>query len=332
MRLSWMKYLGILFFVLAMISCQTGRQAPGWVEEPPMEADYFIGRASVEKEPERDDHAGRAKKAALDQLTEDIVAASAGAISGTVLSNANVDRETYFGHLAAIVRERLEGYEQVDAYEDENEYWVFYRLSMEKYREQIRKQQDEAAMRSLEFFRESEQHLIEGDLAEALACGLKAGREISPFWGMGVPFPEEGADQYLDDRVREHLQFILQGMRLRALPDTIDMQTGEGFTLPVDIEVQYSGITTEIRPVAELPLEVDTRETSLEYRKPTPTDREGMARLEITGIELAGEKEIRILPHIKEMGGLSSEILSQPLFESLLIPHAPLKLRVSEAR
>ncbi|GEM_PF-5992150 len=321
--------MGMLVFVFS--ACQSGRDIPAWVEEAPLEADYYVGIGWAEKTAGEDGCRQQAENMALDQITEDIVAASSGAVSDEVLDQAGIDRVTFFEHFTLKTRERIEDfeYEKVEEYESEGEFWAFYRLSMEEYGNKLDEMIQAARDNSWEYYQHSEELMFEGDLSMSLAYALRAAGEIAPYWGMGISAPDEERREKLDALVRDHLHNLLRGMRLRAIPNTLELHVEEAPEVPIGIEVQYSGIATEIRPVKELPLAVEVEENVMEYSPPQPTNLQGESRLEIGVVLKEGYHEVNILPDVKRMGDLHQETLSAPLFQSVTIPYARLMLRVS---
>jgi arginine repressor len=83
-----------------------------------------------------------AKKSALDDLVSQI---KVNVSSTSVLSQLEVDRklqEQYEQIIQTTAADEIEEFELVDAWEDPTNYWVYYRLSISRYR-QIKEEQKE---------------------------------------------------------------------------------------------------------------------------------------------------------------------------------------------
>ena len=119
------------------------KKAPHWVSSIPTHPEYYIGVFSVNKI--GTDYRQKAQKGALENLSSEIsVVISGESVLKTLETNSSFDQE-YKQEVVVKSKEDIEGYELVDAWENDEEYWVYYRLSKAKYA-QIKKERINKAL------------------------------------------------------------------------------------------------------------------------------------------------------------------------------------------
>ncbi len=126
----------ILFFACSTLktSDNTDESIPDWVKQKPQSPFYYIG---VSSSPKRGFSPGEyiqsAQQRALANLASEI---SVNIESKSMLSiieiNYNIS-ENFSSDITATTSMELEEYELFDTWEDNDNYWVYYRLSREKY-------------------------------------------------------------------------------------------------------------------------------------------------------------------------------------------------------
>ncbi|HEY8402725.1 MAG TPA: LPP20 family lipoprotein [Cytophagaceae bacterium] len=153
-------YTGLIF-LLVLPSCRTARpvttndtatvvtaeaKKPAWVSKRPIDYRYYIGIGVASKKNQLN-YQQLAKKSAMEDLVSEIKVKIEGASMLHQIDQNDKFREMYQSHVKTIISESIEGFELVDSWEDENEYWVYYRLSRESY-EYEKKIKKEAAIKS----------------------------------------------------------------------------------------------------------------------------------------------------------------------------------------
>jgi hypothetical protein len=107
---------------------------PAWLKNEPYQDGYYTGIGHSVKDG-TNNYIQAAKKSALDDLISQI---KVNVSSTSVLNVLEVDkklREQYEQIIQTIAADDIEEFELVDAYEDPNNYWVYYRLSISRYRQ-----------------------------------------------------------------------------------------------------------------------------------------------------------------------------------------------------
>ncbi|MCK9255906.1 MAG: hypothetical protein GX793_06250 [Bacteroidales bacterium] len=147
----------VLFQLLTLVaSCQTLKKQkfvktpmPEWVKTKPQNSMYFIGVSSAPKKGFTPaDYMASAQQKALGDLASSISTnIESSSVLSVIESNFQLD-ENYSKEIIASTSHQLEGYELVETWEEENFYWVYYRLSKSHYvkmREEKKQQSIEEA-------------------------------------------------------------------------------------------------------------------------------------------------------------------------------------------
>ncbi|MCU0419729.1 MAG: LPP20 family lipoprotein, partial [Cyclobacteriaceae bacterium] len=107
---------------------------PAWLSAKPNQDVYYVGIGQAVKDGVSN-HLQAAKKSALEDLVSEI---KVNVASTSVLSTIDANKEfqeKYEQIIQTTVADEIQEFEQVDAWEDERSYWVYYRLSKARYRE-----------------------------------------------------------------------------------------------------------------------------------------------------------------------------------------------------
>lgn len=130
--------------MVVVSSCQIGKKQtyekkpmPEWVTTKPQNTMYYIGVSSAPKKgflPA--DYMANAQQKALGDLSSSIsVKIESTSVLSIIESNYNIN-ENFSSEITASTNQQLEGYELVDTWEDDNFYWVYYKLSKSKFQMQ----------------------------------------------------------------------------------------------------------------------------------------------------------------------------------------------------
>ena len=122
--------------------------------------------------------------------------------------------------------EYLEGYELVDSWDSEDQFWVYYRLSKEKY-EQVKTQQKQAAIaKSLGNFGEATEFNALGNVKESIRFNIKALEDIKDFLGEDLMVEVDGIEQAYGSTLLSELTATIQNVRIVYPFETLDLIRG----------------------------------------------------------------------------------------------------------
>ena len=106
---------------------------PNWVSAKPASSIYFYGIGLAQKTAGNSDYLEVAKKNALNDLASEIkVNVSSNSILYTLERDYKFESE-FTETIRTTTNENLAGYEVADSWQDNNQYWVFYRLNRADY-------------------------------------------------------------------------------------------------------------------------------------------------------------------------------------------------------
>lgn len=136
-----------------LLSCKTSESTstavkPQWVSAKPINSSYYIGISSAPKRGYNPNaYMATAKQNAMSDLASEI---SVNVESNSVLNSMQIDQnysQQFINDIKMNNALQLEGFELVDTYEDENNYWVYYQLNKVTY-QQWKEQKKQQAISS----------------------------------------------------------------------------------------------------------------------------------------------------------------------------------------
>lgn len=166
----------ILLFMLYSCSASNisavGGNQPQWVKERPVSEEYYIGIGMADKE--QDNYIRVAKNNALsDMISEISVNISSNSVLRQFEDQAGF-REEFESITKMSMKDELEGYELVDSYNGQDNYWVYYRLSIDKYQRIKREKLEKAKNLAKGFFEKAQASEKNLEIHNALNYYVKA--------------------------------------------------------------------------------------------------------------------------------------------------------------
>ena len=150
-----MKKFAYILFAIILVSCKSKqvathqavtvaetKPAPPWVSSRPNNGFKYVGIGFVDKL-KSNNYQIEAKKNALYDLSSEIkVDISSNSVLYTVQNNNNFN-ESFNSMIKLSNSDNIEGYQLIDSYENDKQYWVYYTLDKEEYAKQkaLKKQQ-----------------------------------------------------------------------------------------------------------------------------------------------------------------------------------------------
>lgn len=225
------------------------RPMPEWVRSRPINPAYYIGVGSVSKRVEPVEYAAVAKKNALNDLTSEIrVTVKSESFLNTMQVNKQV-QEQFNSTIATTIDEEIEGFEIVDSYETETDYWVFYRLSKAKH-EMIRQEKKNAVMRAaFDHLQRARDARSAGNVTGAVDAYLRGLHEMKEYWNDVNRFTENGTDIYLDNQIFQEFKSLVSQVEITVEPAEILLNAGNRFSTEIKATAFLDG-----KPVSGLPL------------------------------------------------------------------------------
>lgn len=276
-----MKRILVLPLVTAiMLGCGGSKKVaqapntPSWVQGRPNQAGYYIGIGSARKT--TPDYQQAAKQSALADLASDISVSISSQSVLNAFESQNYFSEDFRSSIRAETQKELEGYEVVDSWEDQNTYWVYYRLSKDAYKRMVEEKKAAAAAKSLDFYDKAISALDANDAKSALLMLVKALEPIKPYFAETITVTYRDKQIFLGNEIITALSNTLSTLTISG-PKTADVKFGWGIGSE---QLTYSVNNNNGIPQRAMPLKVTyTERPFTNYR--IVTNQQGEASVSI---------------------------------------------------
>lgn len=279
---------------------------PAWVERKPIDQDWYIGIGSAEKIPGSSLHIDQARDQALARIASSIAVSIKAETTHHAMQQAGVYEEVFTAMITSFAKANLEGYEKVDVWEDDKQYWVYYRLSVKEYSELLEKRKQSAVLQATAYLDFANKALSENHVSRALNNLLQAAYQIRHYRGLGLPFPG-GEEGFVDVEIYLKIQDILAGMHVNLNPSLI--RTGL-YQIPPDtikVTLKYFGEDREQHVLNNIPLKASSPDPGNDSVHLDNTDSKGKSFFFIPRMQYVGRKHIEVSPDLLRLAGFGSE-------------------------
>lgn len=301
-----MKQLILLIGLLAIWACspktkpvvQQPEQRPAWVMQRPIESGYYTGIGVVRKSGNGFDYLEQAKKNALNDLVSQIqVNVQANSIQSQLERNRVFSDEfRSFTRLSSNVA--IEDFETVATWQNEQEYWVYYRLSVADYQMQKEKRMQQAIAQSMDALGRAAEAENEGNLVGAYDFYFRAFESVKAYTGDPLTYSEGGRQRFLGNDLLESVNRLSRNIAIRVNVSNLQVKPGRPVTQEIVVTVSHPRING--KPVRNFPLNVQFTQGAGTIVGNTVTDENGVCRLRISGITARDAlQEITILPDMQ---------------------------------
>ena len=241
---GYINKAGILLLAFALWSCSSaqitsgGGKKPRWVKERPVNNDYYtgIGVAST--------HEANYMKVAKNNALTDLISEISVTISGNSVLHQLEDesgfREEFESYTRTSIKDQLEGYELVDSYTGDDRHWVYYRLSVEKYKRLKREKLEKARSLAKDFFEKAMTAEAEKDIHNALNYYVKAFKAVKPYLDEDLSiFLLNHGRINLGNAIYQNIQEIFSSIKVEPKKEVFSLQALSKNNQPVSATVYY---------------------------------------------------------------------------------------------
>jgi len=195
---------------------------PSWLKTEPYQDGYYTGIGHSIKDGSNN-YIQAAKKSALDDLVSDI---KVNVSSTSVLSMFEADKkfaEQYEQIIKTTAADEIEEFELVDAWEDATNYWVYYRLSIARYRQLKEEQKRNATLLATDFLQKAKDAERGGERLQAISFYFQAFRSIEKYLGEAIRVTIDDKEVLLVNEIYASIQSALDKINLRVDPAEITL-------------------------------------------------------------------------------------------------------------
>jgi hypothetical protein len=193
---------------------------PSWLKAEPFQNGYYTGIGHSKKEGNIN-YIQAAKKSALEDLVSQI---KVNVSSTSILSQLEVDlklTEQYEQIIQTTAADEIEEFEQVDAWEDGSNYWVYYRLSIARYREIKEEQKRNAVALATDYLTKAREAEQAGERLQAISFYFQAFRSIEKYLGEAIRVNLDDREVLLVNEIYASIQRMLDKISLKIDPTEI---------------------------------------------------------------------------------------------------------------
>lgn len=324
-----MKYVILFLFLIACGTAKKNSSTPAkplWLQATPVDPGYYTGIGHSLKYGNYN-YIQAAKKSALDDIISEIKVIVQ---SSTTLSQLDINKEfqeQYEQIIKTTATDELEEFEQVDAWEDQQNYWVYFRLSKARYK-QIKEEKKRNAMTlGLDFFTKARLADQSGDLVTSLSYYYQGFRAVEKYLGDPIRVEYQGQEILLTNEIIRGMQQMMNKIDLSATPGEISVNRRIiKSNLQVVVRAKVRGTN---KAIAALPLQAVFEKGSGNALARFKSDEKGLAKVLITQITSRdAEQQIAISANPNAFEANDSSAVFSLIAEKLVIPKAGVLLHV----
>ncbi|MDD2634094.1 MAG: LPP20 family lipoprotein [Bacteroidales bacterium] len=251
-----------LQLLVLISSCQIGKKynyekkdMPEWVVSKPQTSLYYIG---VSSSPKRGflpaDYQANAQQKALGDLASSI---SVNIESTSVLSIIETNyklNENFSSDITASTNQTLENYELVDTWENEEYYWVYYKLSKAVYASQKAQQKEQSILDAKNKYYQGRELLGRDLHYNAFQFYVEALTALKPYLGENTLTNINGEDKDLGNEIFVAIADFVNNLKINFNNDEIKVKKA----VEIDNEILSFIITDKNnKPVSGIPVKIN---------------------------------------------------------------------------
>lgn len=326
-----MKYF-YLFLSIFLIACGSSKQTnqgppkPTWLSTKPYLDGYYTGIGHSNKDGSNN-YIQAAKKSALDDLVSEI---KVQVSSTSVLSQLDVNQEfseRYEQIIQTTAAEEIEEFEIVDAWEDATNYWIYYRLSISRYRQIKEEQKRDAALLASDFYKKGLDSEKNNERLQALGFYFKALRSLEKYLAEPVRATVDGQEILLVNEVYAKIQTLLDKTSVSVTPTDVEINRRVAQdAVSVMATVVFKDTKSAVKDV---PLQAAFIKGAGVVFPDYKTDEKGRAKILINKIDSRDlEQTVGVRLNIEAISSLANSPAYSLIARILKVPSAQVVMRV----
>lgn len=299
---------------------------PVWLAAKPVQPGYFVGIGHSAKDGSNN-YIQSAKSSALEDLVSEI---KVNISSTSVLSQIDANKEfheSYEQIIQTTAVDEIEEFEQVEAWEDERNYWVYYRLSKQRYKEIKDQKKRNAVSLGLDFFTKAKQ--VERNQEPVLALGFyyQGFRAVEKYLDEPIRLEFEGKEILLTNEIISSMQLLLDKIDLSLDPNEIVLNRRLAQNeLSVIASAKDKGSK---KAIIGLPLAAAFEKGSGDVFPTYKTDAAGHTKILLTKISARDvEQTVAVKVDMMSFAGQGSSDVYPLIVKKMVVPKAILLMKV----
>jgi hypothetical protein len=299
---------------------------PAWLKTVPYQDGYYTGIGHSLKGNDTN-YIQAAKKSALEDLISDI---KVNVSSTSVLSQFEADKkftEQYEQIIKTTTADEIEEFELVEAWEDASNYWVYYRLSIARYRQIKEEQKRNATVLATDYLQKARDAERAGERLQSVSYYFQAFRSIEKYLGEAIRVTIDGKDVLLANEIYASIQSTLDKISLRVDPSVIELNRRvQQSAQTVMAKASYKDIN---KPAVALPLVAAFEKGAGDVFPNYRTDQLGQSKILLNKIGSKDlEQTVGVRVDIDALSGGGSSPIYTLVARTLHAPTAQVALKV----
>ena len=281
------SYIFLLFIVL--VSCKSKKEvakvaeapAPVWVNSRPNNGFKYVG-IGVSEKGKSSNYQIEAKKNALYDLSSEIkVNISSNSVLYTVQNNNNFN-ENFNSLINLTNTDNIEGYQLIDSYENEKQYWVYYQLDKQDYLNQKAQKKQQIISKASNLISLSFTDEKNKDFSSSLKKRIQAFGVLTPYLSEEINF--DAAVTNGIKTVFDLTSIIQQQLQSISLVQQKDLPILKPYQLTY-APLLYSLELKTKTPLQNFPFIVTSDEEKIKINDQTSTNTNGELQLKVNSVE-----------------------------------------------
>lgn len=299
---------------------------PPWLSAKPVQDQYYIGIGHSAKDG-INNYIQSAKKSALEDIISEIkVTVSSTSILSQIDANKEF-QERYEQIIKTTATDELEEFEQVDAWEDDQNYWIYYRLSKQRYREIKEEQKRNAVTLALDFFTKAKQSERAGEDVQALGFYFKGFGAIEKYLAEPIRLEYEGKEILLTNEIYASIQQLLDKIQLVASP--VEIMLNRRVTQSSETVIVSAVYKNSKKPIPDLPLKAYFEKGAGDVFPDYKTDGTGQSKILLTKISSKDiEQTVAVKINMLSFAGENASPIYALVAERMVVPKVNILLKV----
>jgi hypothetical protein len=299
---------------------------PSWLRTTPYEEGYYTGIGHSVKSG-NNNYVQAAKKSALDDLVSEI---KVNVSSTSILNQIEVNRklsEQYEQIIQTSAADEIEEFELVDAWEDQANYWVYYRLSIARYRAIKEEQKRNATILASDYLQKGKAAEKSGQRLQAITFYFQALRSLEKYLGEPIRTILDGREVLLGNETYASLQMQLNNIKLHVEPSELFINRRVSQTQQLlTVSCMFSDLA---KAASGIPIRASFDKGSGLLHPNYITDDRGNAQILINKIESRElEQSIVVTIDVDALSGTASSPIYSLVTKSLSLPSDNVVLKV----
>ncbi|MEI6021577.1 MAG: LPP20 family lipoprotein, partial [Bacteroidota bacterium] len=260
---------------------QESKPAPMWVSDRPNNGFKYVGIGFADKK-QGSNFQMEAKKNALYDLASEIkVNISSNSVLYTV-QNSNNFNESFNSLIKLSNTDNIEGYDLIDSYENDKQYWVYYSLDKQTYADQKVKKKQQIILKASHLIDLAFQDEKNGDFSASLKKRIQAFSVLSPYLNEEITFEASlthGIATVFD--LTGTIQQQLQSISVSTKNESYDLKPYQ----PSYNALTYRLILKNKSPLMNFPLLIESDNEKVKVQDKAATNAQGDIQIKVMEVE-----------------------------------------------